>query len=89
MWWDITPLGGYPDEPARKEMDHAILQVMDATLHLDSIACQESALHGLGHWHLHYPGQVEEIIQGFYQQNKILPEKLRTYALSALNGCVL
>jgi hypothetical protein len=89
MWWDIIPLAGQPDDPARNEMDRAILQVMDATLQLDSIACQESAFHGLGHWHLHYPEQVGEIIQGFLRHNKILPEKLRTYALSALNGCVL
>jgi hypothetical protein len=89
MWWDILPVAGNPDDPARKEMDQALLQVMDAALQLDSIACQESALHGLGHWHLHYPNLVEEIIQGFLQRNTVLAENLETYALSALKGCVL
>jgi len=89
MWWDIIPLAGLPDDPARREMDQAILQVMDATLQLDSIACQESALHGLGHWQPHYAGRVEEIIQGFLGHNKLLQENLRAYAMSALNGCVL
>jgi hypothetical protein len=89
MWWDIIPLAGQPDDPAHKEMDQTILQVMEDALQLDSIACQESALHGLGHWHLHYPRQIEEIIQGFLQHNKTLPEKLHRYALSALSGCVL
>lgn len=66
-----------------------IPQVMEDALCLDSIACQEGSLHGLGHWHLQYAGQVEEIIQGFLRRNKVLPEKLQKYALSALSGCVL
>lgn len=89
MWWDIIPLAGQPDDPAHKEIDQAILQVMETTLQLTSIACQESAFHGLGHWHLRYPGQVEDIIQSFLGDNKGLPENLQRYALSALNGCVL
>jgi hypothetical protein len=89
MWWDIIPVAGQPDDPARNSMDQTILQVMASTLGLDSIACRESALHGLGHWHLQYPRQVEEIIQDFLQHNKVLPENLQKYALSALGGCVL
>lgn len=89
MWWDIMPVAGQPADPARKDMDRAILQVMGAALQLDSIACQESALHGLEHWHLYYPNQVEEIIQGYLRRNKSLPESLQKYALSALSGCVL
>jgi hypothetical protein len=48
MWWDMLPVAGGPDDPARMELDSAILQVMENALHLDSIACRESALHGLG-----------------------------------------
>jgi hypothetical protein len=89
MWWDIIPVAGQPADPEGKEMDQAILQVMNAALRLDSIACQESALHGLGHWHLNYPRQVEELIQGFLKRNKVLTENLRKYALSGMRGCVL
>jgi hypothetical protein len=89
MWWDILPVAGRPDDAAGKELDQAILQVMDAALRLDSIACQESALHGLGHWHLHYARQVEGIIQAFLQRNQTLAENLQKYASSALSGCVL
>jgi hypothetical protein len=89
MWWDVLPVAGRPQDPAYQEMNQAILQVMEAALKLDSIACQESALHGLGHWHLQYSSEVEEIIQGFLQRNKALPENLRKYALSAMSGCVL
>jgi hypothetical protein len=89
MWWDIIPVAGQPDDPARREMDQAILQVLDGALRLDSIACQESALHGLGHWHLYYPERVEAIIQAFLQHSKSMPADLRNYAMNALNGCVL
>ena len=45
--------------------DPDILQVMESTLQLDSIACRESALHGLGHWQHQYPQRVGEIIDKF------------------------
>jgi hypothetical protein len=50
MWWDIIPIHGKPDVPERSELDREILGVLESTLQLDSIACRESALHGLGHW---------------------------------------
>jgi hypothetical protein len=89
MWWDILPVVGQPADPSRVEMDREILQVMESALKLDSIACQESALHGLGHWQLYYSKPVKEIIQAFLQRNKTLPEKLQKYALNAASGCVL
>lgn len=89
MWWDLLPIAGQPEDPARRELDRTILQVMESTLKLDAIACQESALHGLGHWHMQYPKQVEKIIQGYLERHRDLPEKLKSYALSALTGCVL
>jgi hypothetical protein len=89
MWWDILPVAGQPADPARENLDRTILRVMEAGLQLDSIACQESALHGLGHWHLYYSQPVDAIIQGFLRRNRALPENLQQYALSALSGCVL
>jgi hypothetical protein len=89
MWWDIIPLIGQPNNPERSEIDKEILGVLGSTLRLDSIACQESALHGLGHWHLYYPQQVEEMINTFLENHKVMREELRTYAMSAYRGCVL
>ena len=89
MWWDILPVVGQPEDPAHKELDQAILQVMDAALKVNSIACQESALHGLGHWHLQYPEQVVGIIEKFLQRHKDLSEDLQKYAWSARSGCLL
>jgi hypothetical protein len=89
MWWDIIPIFGQPKDPTRAEMDREILQVLESALKLDSIACQESALHGLGHWQLYYPQQVREIIKAFLQRNPGIREDLRTYAMSASSGHVL
>jgi len=89
MWWDIIPLYGQPDAPAHKEMADAILQVMESTLQLDSIACRESALHGLGHWQHAYPERVGQIIDRFSMRQPDLPEKLRTYMQNAYVGYVL
>jgi hypothetical protein len=89
MWWDILPIYGKPDDPARRDMDGATLQVMESTLQLDSIPCRESALHGLGHWQMYYPERVGEIIDKFSMRNPDLPEKLRQYMLAAYTGCVL
>ena len=50
MWWDgHSPPGSFENDPCRAEIDEAVFDVLEGTLALDSIACQESALHGLGH----------------------------------------
>ena len=89
MWWDIIPIYGKPEDPARKELDHAILQVMESTLQLDSIACRESALHGLGHWQHKYPERVGEIINNFSMAYRDLPKNLEDYMGNAFTGYVL
>jgi hypothetical protein len=89
MWWDIIPLYGKPDEPERAELDREVLGVLEYALGLDSIACQESALHGLGHWAIYYPRPVKDIINPFLESHPLLPSDLHTYALSARSGHVL
>lgn len=88
MWWDIIPISGHPNDPTWKEFDQEILQVMESTLQLDSIACRESALHGLGHWQHDYPERVGEIIDRFSMSGQELPEKLRAYMINAYTGYV-
>jgi hypothetical protein len=89
MWWDIFPVSGKPDDPSREEMDEAFLEVMRRTLDLSSDACRESALHGLGHWHIEYPQQVEAIIDGFLDRQPDLRSELKAYARAARKGHVL
>lgn len=89
MWWDLIPIYGKPDEPQRVALDAAILQVMESTLQLDSIACREAALHGLGHWQHEYPERVGAIIDAFSMSRPDLPEKLHAYMINAYTGYVL
>jgi len=88
MWWDILPITAEPNNPQRKKLDEAVLGVMQKTLELKSIACQESALHGLGHWQYYYGEKVSAIIDGFLQKNKNLKPELKEYAMFARSGCV-
>ena len=89
MWWDLMPISGQPNDPTREELDQAILRVMESTLQLDSLACRESALHGLGHWQHAYPERVGEIIDSFSMSQPELPEKLKAYMINAYTGYVL
>jgi hypothetical protein len=89
MWWDIIPFIGHPNDRNFQKLDEAALEVMESTLELDSIACQENALHGLGHWHMHYPGRVEKAVEKFLKKNKDkLSKDLENYARAAARGCV-
>jgi hypothetical protein len=89
MWWDLFPLHGQPEDGARREIDAACLSVMEATLQLPSVACQESALHGLGHWGRAYEGRCQSIISDFLQRRADLRRELREYAERARQTNVL
>jgi hypothetical protein len=89
MWWDTMPVYGGPVLAGRQALHLAALEAMAAILKLDSIACQESALHGLGHWHRIFPQQTEIVIDEFLSLNAKARPELRTYARSARCGCVL
>jgi hypothetical protein len=88
MWWDLFPTWGSPTDPSQVEFDAEILAVMKRILALDSLACQESALHGLGHWRMHYPGVVEETIDEFRDRVGTMRQELREYATCARRGYV-
>ena len=85
MWWDIFPLynGACP------ELDVAALTVMERTLALPHAACQESALHGLGHWHYANPARVQGIVDAFLVTPKRHRPELVSYARAARAGQVL
>jgi hypothetical protein len=100
MWWDVCPLYGKPDENGMREIDWEVLEVMVKTLNLESKACQQSALHGLGHWHLEYPEFVRNTIDSYLAKHEIvvkeptetdtftLDPELLEYALQARRGYV-
>ena len=89
MWWDIMPVYGDPRLEDRYALHRAALHVMATVLDFESLACAESALHGLGHWHRAYPERVEGLIDGFLATHSGARPELLTYARSTRYGCVL
>lgn len=82
-----------PLEPEALRQHAAIektcLEVMDRALELDHPACQEGALHGLGHFHHGYGRQIRAIVDAYLRRTgPTLPPELRAYALSARGGRV-
>jgi len=89
MWWDILFLYGAMEIDNLQIISEAVLNVMKKTLELDSIACQESALHGLGHWHHYFPKETYDIIEEWLEKHPNISEELREYAERAQAGAVL
>ena len=89
MWWDIFPIGGAPSDPDGDALNRAALWVMEQTLTLDSDACREGALHGLGHWMPYYPHEATHMIDAFLARTPELRPELHSYALAARGGCIL
>ena len=88
MFWDICPITYLKDAPDSKEMQDAVLNVLEKILTIEHRACREGAFHGLGEMAYAYPERVREIIDGFLSKAK-LDEKLLAYALKAREGNVL
>lgn len=100
MWWDVIALyPAHPNQPleetdslsnhqAMLSLVDPCFDVMGRTLALDHIACQEAALHGLGHWQYAYPERVAAMIDAFLDANPNLNPALRTYAQAARRGMV-
>ncbi len=94
MFWDVAPLFAHSKlRPKKATPDHvkteaACLSVMERTLRIPHDACQESALHGLGHWHAYYPVEVEKIIDAYVYLPESRRRGLRQYALSAKAGLI-
>ncbi len=88
MWWDRFPTWGRPHDPAQGAYDRLLLHVLERLLTLENDACLESALHGLGHWHLSYPVMAGNIVDGFLSAARPTSAALLDYAQSARVGNV-
>jgi hypothetical protein len=88
MWWDLFPGWGNPNVAELRAIDEALLQVQETCLTIDHEAVRESALHGLGHWHLNYPDETEKIVDKFLLSEPGISDRLKQYAQSARCGCV-
>jgi hypothetical protein len=83
MFWDIAPI--LPRDDTVRE----VVKVLEATLALDSAACQWAALHGLGHWHGKAPEETAQLIGRWLERHPEATDELRAYAVQASTGSVL
>ena len=79
MFWDIAPIRAKPP------FTEAVLRVLQQTLRLSSLACQEAAIHGLGE-NVAYATEAVEAILTDYLGRPDLEPALRKYALDARDG---
>ena len=86
MWWDSMAYDWYCGNRARKKggedesMQDTMFFTLEKILGLDSMACQDAALHGLGH--LCHP-QTKKLIDVFLEKNPSISNERREYALAA------
>ncbi len=89
MFWDICPL--HPD--MCDDQDHAYtdscFDVLARILAIDHVACQEAALHGLGHWAHRHGDRSAAIINRALRAPRPVPEVLESYARRAMVGDVM
>ena len=88
MWWDLFT--DHDPGASQPLVEPVALEVLGRILTLKSDACQESALHGLGHYQSIRPGKrIERIIDDYLVRNPKVRPELRNYALNAQEGAVL
>jgi hypothetical protein len=87
MWWEGFPGLTGPDDPKRELVNGAELCCLEAILSLSSAACQEAALHGLGH-RLNGEPRCVAVIDAFLSSGRAARPELIAYARAARTGCV-
>ena len=88
MWWDSIVLDAVGDTRLDREFFGALIEAMGRTLTIPHPACQEGALHGLGHWGEHAPARAEALIDAYLVENRAVRPELVTYARAARSGCI-
>ena len=88
MFWDVAVFGGPPGEREGNLFEDAVLDVLEDTLYLEHAACQESAIHGLGHRVSRHPERAPAILDRWLRTGPIRDARLRIYAEAARTGCI-
>lgn len=88
MWWDAIVLDATGDPHLDREFFAALIEAMGRTLAIPHPACQEGALHGLGHWGEHAPARAQALIDAYLAENRAARPELVTYARAARGGCI-
>ena len=88
MFWDVASFGGAPGDREGNLLEDAVLDVLDDALRLPHAACQESALHGLGHRISRHPERAVRIIDRWLERGVPRDGRLVDYARAARTGCI-
>lgn len=84
MWWDLwRPFVDVPPSADHVAVDREILAALRTIASGSTVACIESALHGLNHLHERMPDEVEQCIDELLERSSEWPESLREYAAGA------
>jgi hypothetical protein len=87
MLWDMDGLQYVPTWGG-KRLAAPCFDVLEAALALDNLACQESALHGLGHMVFHAPTKQRAValIDAFLERSERADPGILDYARAARTG---
>lgn len=88
MFWDIAAFGGAPGTREGNLLEDAVLDVLDDILRIPHAACQESAVHGLGHRVARHPERAPAALERWLRRGPVRDERLRPYAEAAKTGCI-
>lgn len=88
MFWDSFYGIEVADPAERHELEAAFIEVMARILAIPHPACQESALHGLGHWGRRFADRCDVLIGDFLAEGRAARPELVRYAKSARTGCI-
>ena len=88
MFWDVASFGGPPGTREGNLLEDAVLDVLEDLLCMEHAACQESAVHGLGHRVGRHPERAPAILRKWLRGGALRDERLRVYAEAAATGCI-
>jgi hypothetical protein len=88
MWWDSLSILPAPGDRTRAAFDAAMVAAMARVLAIDHPACQEAALHGLGHWAFVDPTAAVPAIDHWLAHGHPSRPDLVPYAQAARGGCI-
>src|SRR5688572_14808109 len=88
MFWDVACFGGPPGDREGNLFEDAVLDVLEDVLAIEHAACQESAIHGLGHRIGRHPERAPAILDRWLTAGRERDPRLWGYASAARTGCI-